>query len=216
MIINKNFFSMIVLGNFNPSILNIKFLTDKNIISNDEKVLNEKYAPIFSVINFENMKLVIDYERFQVTEEKIDSFEKNRVIDFVTKYLSILEYTPIRVAGINFNIDMKIDILKYLELIKSKKLLDILKTEQVILDIGEKHFKNKEVEIISIKSKVIYDDNNTIQIGINKKNDDIFNLNYNFELQDLEKSSKRIFFFRDNFKNIYNDFNNNLKNLIGD
>ncbi|MCJ7620623.1 MAG: hypothetical protein MUP64_10455 [Anaerolineae bacterium] len=216
MIINNNFFSMIVLGNFNPSILNRNFLISKNFNFGDEKFLDEKYAPIFSIINFEKIKILMDLDRFQVIEEKLDNFENNRVISFVNEYFNILEYTPLRVAGINFNVDVKIDILKIMKFIKTKKLFDMFRIKNIVLNIEKNINENKLDEILNIKLKAVFDNKHTIQMGINKKNNDIYNVNYNYEIICLEKKPEEIKYFKDNFNSIYEDYKNNLKTLFGD
>lgn len=216
MMINNNFFSMIVLGKFNPGILNKDFLINNKIYFDNEKLLEDKYAPILSMMNFEKIKIIMDLERLQVTEDGLDDFKKNRVVKFVDDYLNILKYTPIKISGVNFNIDVQIKTKEIINLINTKKILNIFKVDNILVDINNKIHKKLDNEILSIRIKAFLDNNHVVQLGFNKKRDDIYNLNYNYEIGDLDKNPEKRQYFVKKFNLIHKEYKDKLKNLIGD
>ncbi|MHB8280583.1 MAG: hypothetical protein ACYDIA_23500 [Candidatus Humimicrobiaceae bacterium] len=207
MFINNNFISLIFLGNFNPSILSLEFLRDKNILNIDDKLLREEAAPIFKALEFKDIKIIIDLERLQITEENIHDFKNNRIIDIANSYISVLEYTPVTVAGINFNTNCKIEnVNKILELNEDRVVLKYLKAISQRIDVSkELNLENEKYLNLNFQYKISED--KLMQINLSNTNNGTFVLNYNFEIRNLKEVKENRFFLKENFLNIYNQYN---------
>lgn len=213
MIIDNNFISIVFLGNFNPAILNKDFLEKYNILKFDEEPII-KYSPIFSNINYKNLNIIIDLDRFQIIESKINDFSKNIVINFAYSYLNILKYTPIRTAGINMNIDVKIiNIKKFLNIIDGKELLELFKVKDYRIrtdkkiNVSKEEFENFNLSYVMAKDKLV-------QIGIKKNHDNIFKVNYNNEVRSLDKNIDNKLYIKENFNKILEMFYKTTKILF--
>jgi hypothetical protein len=208
-----NFISIVYLGNFNPAILNKDFLEKYGIIEFVEEPVI-KPTPFFTNIVYRNLKFINDLERFQITEEKINNFKNNSVIKLSNEYLKILNHTPLKAMGINFNVNLKLDSLdKFTGRIKTKEIFNFFKIKKIILKneiIYEEGIeKNNSANlIIPLKKDKI------IQINIQNINEGLFQLNYNFEIRELEKNLKNRDYIKDNFDKILDNYSKILDFLF--
>lgn len=201
------------MGNFNPAILNKDFLEKYGIIEFVEEPVI-KPTPFFTNIVYRNLKFINDLERFQITEEKINNFKNNSVIKLSNEYLKILNHTPLKAMGINFNVNLKLDSLdKFTGRIKTKEIFNFFKIKKIILKneiIYEEGIeKNNSANlIIPLKKDKI------IQINIQNINEGLFQLNYNFEIRELEKNLKNRDYIKDNFDKILDNYSKILDFLF--
>jgi len=215
MIINNNFISIVFLGNFNPAILTKEFL-EKNEIIIFDKEPNISFTPVISVIETNNIKIIVDIGRFQVLERNIDDFSKNVAVAIAYKYLNILEHTPLRVVGVNFNANARIkDIESLIDFNNHKKLMEFFKTEFSTISVEKKFEKGKE-EFNSFNMLLKLSDEILTNIRIENTKNDIYRVNYNFEVRNLNKKNENKLFIKENFSEILNKFCKTNKKFFGE
>ncbi len=97
-----NFVNTVVIGKFNPAILTSGFLSTKCHMDFGNP-LREQRAPqnLFSEIAYQSITWFMDLQRFQVQEVGLGGLEDFNSPEYVSRYLELLPYTPINMAGIN-------------------------------------------------------------------------------------------------------------------
>lgn len=216
MIINNNFISIVFLGHFNPAILSKEFLKDNKIFITEERIIKENSNPIFKSIEFEKVKIIVDLDRFQVVEENVNDFSKNRVIDLAFNYIKTLKFTPIRIAGINFNFNVKIgEIKKFIDIIEKEQLFGLLNATSFVIDTKKEVDTEKE-KFLSGRLIVNIAKDKVVQIALNRTDSrDIYKVNYNYEVRDLDKVSENRLFVKNNFRNIFNQYKEIIEKMFG-
>ena len=150
-----------------------------------------------------------ELERFQVKHDSPDDFRETPIVKATHRYLSKLKFTPILVQGINFNV----------KIIQAQKIPAIQKVFHESIN-GIKSYIPKGVEyLIDTKSMVKGDSQETIlinckyyvssgvSVSINlKKIDDGLILNYNYEVEGLNKNREMVNNIKENYSHIYNYF----------
>lgn len=214
MIIKNNFFSVIFLGNFNPAILTNSFLKSTKIFESESEPSATNTTPIFRNIDFLNIRFLIDLERFQVIESDIDEFQTNKSLDIAYKYINLLKYTPLKVSGINFNFDAKItDFIPQLEVIEKNEISKILNGLYLSFNI-RKEFEGVLLSYSGYDLRVKIGEDKQMRLGVTKIGKDLFRINYNYEVRDLDKKEDNKFFIKNNFGNIFSDFKNITNTLF--
>lgn len=208
--IKNNFMSIVTLGNFNPAILDKDFLEENNIIKFDEDP-KITLTPIVCTIDYKNLKIIVDLERFQVVENKIQDFESNFILDFVYNYLDVLKYTPINIMGLNFNFIINVgDLNKIYNSEICKKINESFKAKSCIFGVTKLIEDGKEtIKRINFGFDLL--DFKTLNILIENIEENSSIVNFNFEIKNITKDSK--FYLKDNFKEILN-FHNKFKNIL--
>lgn len=208
--IKNNFISIVTLGHFNPAILNKDFLEENNILKfeEDPKIT---LTPIVCTVDYKNLKIIVDLERFQVVENNIQDFESNLILNFVYNYLDVLKYTPINIMGINFNFIINVgDLNKIYNSEICKKINGLFKAKSCIFSVT-KLIENDVETIKRINFSFDLLDSKSLNILIEniEKNSSV--VNFNFEINNITKDSR--FYLKDNFKEILN-YHNNFKNIL--
>jgi hypothetical protein len=195
----NNFISIITLGNFNPAILTPKFLSEKCGFKNENK-LKEETSPVVSSIDFDKISFLMDLERFQIVEKEISNFNETISIKLMNKYLDTLSFTPVYVMGLNLNIDVKTTPKKPVKNLNDKAyILKVLGAKELIYNSIIKYSENS-VDYISWD--IIKQNQAISRITVKKKEDNIFTINYNIEIRNIEKSRDNILFFEKDLNNI--------------
>ena len=212
---SKNFISIIYLGNFNPAILDKRFLEKNNIFNFIEEPIINK-TPVFTNFLYRNLKIIIDLERFQIIEEKIKDFHNNEAIDLAYNYFKLLQFTPLRIIGINLNSNIEINnIINFIKKIDTKDILKFFNAKEYILTTEKLFNEDKEsFKAFNLVLKIAED--KLIQVNINNINSNNYQFNYNFELRDLNKKPERITYIKDNFNEILNEYNKTINFLINE
>ena len=97
-----NYKSIVVIGGFNPTILTPPFLSKFCSFSSSHEPEGQT-TPVISEIRFGNIHFLMELNKFQIDMQKVSDFGEKYPLDIMTKYLEVLQYTPIKLLGINFN-----------------------------------------------------------------------------------------------------------------
>lgn len=206
--IKNKFLSIVTLGSFNPSILTPIFLNEQNIWQPDDSTKG-KTTPVASELNFKDVSFFTELERFQASHHNPDDFKDSPIVEAVYKYLDVLKYTPVFIQGVNFNLNLtNYHSNKIIEAVFSDPETEFFKliegVEAFQFDIKSK--VNKEYkEITSFNCKYYIDVKKTVSINI-RKLDDLITLNYNYEVEEIDKDRKRLNFIYENYIDIYGMF----------
>ena len=217
-IFEGKFFSIIFLGRQNPQILNHDFLINNKILPEDvepfdELLLKEKpkqftefvSTPILTAINYNFIKIIIEENRYQITDLRFLDPLLSPIIPITKKYFGeILKYTPLKLGGINLN-----GIIKFAD-----------KEDEEVFD--------KQFGLYHKNLLEIFGDGEDIRLGLtlsfpwNKgilevnlpKNKDCsepgaINFNYEFKYENMDSFIKNL----DDLEIIYDKFNNILDKL---
>ncbi len=207
MILGNNFISIIILGHFNPSILTRDFLENNSIVHFQEEPTNIRATALASNIEYKDVRLMMDLKLFSVFQKEIEDFTNNMILGIAYEIIDLLAYTPLKTAGINFNVSAKI--LEADRLAKNlsdkRQVLDFFGGRSFIINIGKKYEENRE-DLDSMGLQVKIDDYSSIQINIKRIKDYIYNINYNFSIGGLLERPENRDYIRNNFKNIIDKF----------
>jgi hypothetical protein len=113
----KKYFSIVFLGNQNPSILNHDFLLRNNVLPLDvhpfsgldfknlaHPPFNEAIStPVVSRLVYSNISIVVEESRLQLTDTSATQPGKSPIINIAKNYLSVLKHTPLMFGGLNLN-----------------------------------------------------------------------------------------------------------------
>lgn len=208
--IKNNFISIVVIGHFNPVILSKDFLEENNIIKFKEEP-KVKFTPIVCAIDYRNLKIIVDLERFQIVENNIEDFESNSILSFVYNYLEVLKYTPINIIGVNFNFNINIGNLNEIYSSKMhKKINESFNAKSCIFSLTKLIEDNKEtIKKINFGFNLLK--SRSINILVEKVKENLSIINFNFEIKGITKDNR--FYLKDNFKEILN-YHNNFKSIL--
>jgi len=218
MILNNNFISIVFLGYFNPAILNNNFLRENKILTIKEELVKESpLTPVFKSLEYSNLNFSMDLERFQIIERRINDFKKTKVIGVAFKYFDVLKYTPLKVCGINFNLNVKIsNIEKFLALIQGKDIIRVLNANSFVINI-KKEISEEDEKFLGYNIIVKLDRDRLIQVNLGRKEDsDIFRVNYNYEVRELDKKPDNKLYIKDNYLEILKEFDKFTKIFFKD
>ena len=204
--IKHNFLTIVTLGSFNPAILTPDFLKDQQIWTSTKDPKGTS-SPVVSNLKYGEISFFTELERFQVMHKGVKDFHKSPIIDTSYKYLEVLQYTPLLVQGINFNVNL----LQYqdnagIQAVFQDPIAGITnyaeKTDEYIIDIKTEVTKNK-IETLSINCKYYIDDGISVTINLTKLDGEMV-LNFNQEVENLRADRNRV-------KIIYNNYHSILK-----
>ncbi len=100
--ISPNSANVVVLAsNYNPSIISKEWLYQKGIFT--DTVSNFIHTPVFALIESEDLSLVVDERKLQITTKKINRDTLNKLITIATKFVDILPETPYKGLGLNYH-----------------------------------------------------------------------------------------------------------------
>lgn len=212
--LTPNFFSTVCLGDFNPSILSINFIKNNcNYIFEGHP--RSEINPVASRIVDDKISIIVEFSKFQVIREEYDDANALAVLTLASKYLTILEYTPIRALGINFHYTVS-------SFEQGKINLDFYNH---IKDVGLKISETAE-----LTSTLVYDKQGSIKlrgVDLRIKSLETFNfrttvnnlktnlsLNINFEVDGLGEYRGRIGELADRFDDITKQRDNLIKKVF--
>jgi len=197
--LKKNFISFVALGGQNPQIINVDFLKDNKIIPIDEPPFDEllkqekpftKFVstPVFSNLALGPIEFIVDEQRFQIRDTSINNWTDTKILGIAQKYYEVLEYTPLKKVGINFNSELTFETSQ--EAVKFQKLF--LPENVPILKI----ISNNDLTASIVLNYHEPDNEHNISLAINRlnetKNNRTINFNYEFYFIDWQQFNDQL------------------------
>ena len=201
-----NFVSTVVIGRFNPSILTVEFLRNEcGIEIGEGKTVSPAQVPIAREIHFreKGTQFSADLERFQVRESEISDIAEARSPEFVKIFLEKLPYTPIVACGINFSYTTCLEEADkkgfHASLANEVVLFDLFQIGSFSLDTERSHVKSKDTSTIlwNLTFEIKEGLKSAIRIRL-LEGDNVYELNHNIEVPDLEKDREQLALITDN------------------
>ena len=173
----KEFYSVVLLGNFNPSMFHPSWLKERNIIGDEDYNITDQVLVSDELTNFKvGDWLAITIQKQRAEFKILDSDKVVLMIDVITGCLGAMPITPITALGINkgYLLSLK-DENDYYKLGKSLTPLSLWESEFndpklkkiVIENINGEHFNGKSQTVIIQPADASCDKENTIDININ-------------------------------------------------
>jgi hypothetical protein len=99
-----------IIGHFNPSILRHEFLVNERRINPGQfHEESPKEAPVVSEIKYRDSRWFMDFQNFMLEQFNLNEFDAFLGVKWALQYFSVLKYTPVIVAGLNFHSVFEID-----------------------------------------------------------------------------------------------------------
>ena len=207
----NDYINLVVLGNFNPSILTHNFLTAVCGFDLGGKPTKENPPmPVIASLDYDSFSFFADLGRLQITEKNCENPKQSKLPTYLKTYLDKLPYTPITKYGANFSRNIEI---------REKKLNDI---EQKLLK--DRQYFCKALDVAEIQLEVIFDisdeaetikrwilrtmaqsDESSTTMNVQRLEDSKIKIDFNYEVN-LEKNREQVKKITDDYAKIYDIF----------
>lgn len=103
----NDYINLVVLGNFNPSILTHDFLVKKcGFDLGDKPGSKGPPMPVVASMDYDKITFFADLGRLQITEKNCKEPKLSQIPIYLNTYLQKLPYTPITKCGANFSYNL--------------------------------------------------------------------------------------------------------------
>jgi len=209
----NDYINLVVLGNFNPSILTHDFLTAVCGFDLGGKPARENPPmPVVSSLEYSKISFFADLGRLQITEKNCENPKQSKLPIYLKTYLNKLPYTPITKCGANFSYDIDIQETK-LNDIEQKlssnrqyfcKALDVAEVQlEVIFDVSDETETIKRWILRTIAQSG--ESNTTMKVQLLEGSKMKIKIDFNYEIN-LEKNREQVKKITDDYAKIYDVF----------
>ncbi len=219
----NNYINLVVLGSFNPSILNHSFLVKECEMDLGEtpKETSRPQLPVMSSLEYENIQFFIDLGRLQITEKNCEDPKESKIPRYLENYLRKLPYTPITKAGTNlsYRLDIekkKIDQIEELLKINRSEICGSLKLGNLGIDISFSLDSEKEtISSWTIKTFLAEKNVSTLmKFHYDSENKPV--VDYNYEISGIDKDKEKIQNLTTHYGEIVDFSVNQILKVFGD
>lgn len=103
----NDYINLVVLGNFNPSILTHDFLVKECGFDLGSKPISKSLPmPVVTSLDYNKISFFADLGRLQITEKNCKEPKSSQLPIYLNTYLEKLPYTPIAKCGANFSYEL--------------------------------------------------------------------------------------------------------------
>lgn len=213
--ISANFQSAVIIGAFNPMILTPDFLKNACGFKSDHKPKGQT-TPVASEIVFGNIHFLADLNKFQITVQGVNTFEEPFPWDLAVKYLSILQYTPLQMAGVNFNYTLSdFPVAALREMLKDPWTIGSqlgIDPTQLVFTLRKRNSDGLEIEDLTVVHSVLGDIKNSVKFLLEGSS---VIVNNNFEIGSLSDDRHRMSAITDHFSELVG-LNQGLVDKVGE
>lgn len=210
-----NFKSLVAIGSFNPSILSPEFLKEYCEFRSAHEP-NGRNTPVITEIVFGDIQFLMELDKFQVMIKNIEGFDNDYPMDVVLKYFEVLEYTPIKLFGVNYNYTIKgVDTATISQIAETPNCIGEkfgFDPNWVAIKLVKQESDQLKANEIAIKHQFNSDIKNSIEILIKK---DSLVINNNFEINNLQTDKSRIILLKRHYQELHNCNNKFVEVLKG-
>ena len=204
--------NLVVLGNFNPSILTHKFLTTEcGFVDLGNKPTEENPPmPVVASLGYGDISFFADLGRLQITEKNCGNPKQSKLPGYLATYLEKLPHTPITKCGANFSYDIEVQGIK-LNQIEQKlssnrqcfcKTLDAAEIQlEVIFSVND---KTEAVKKWILRTSAQSGESNTT-MTVQRTDDSKIKIDFNYEIN-IEQSRDRITKITQDYAKVYDLF----------
>ena len=207
----NNHINVVVLGNFNPSILTHKFLvTECGFALGNKPTKETPSMPVIASLEYDGVSFFADLGRFQITEKNCKEPKQSKLPNYLGTYLEKLPHTPITKCGANFSYNVEIEEAK-LNQIEQKllsnrqyfcKTLDATEIQiEVIFSVND---KTETVKKWILRTNTQSGESSTI-MTVQQAEDSKVRIDFNYEVN-LAENREQIKKITDNYVDVYEVF----------
>jgi hypothetical protein len=204
--------SLIALGNFNPAIVTPDFLTKTCELELGKPTdQSSPFIPVHRSLQFKNLKITLDIDRFQLQEIMDKDIDKTRVLEIFNVFYEKLPYTPIHTVGINVNGGIYFEENDNIKEI-TKKITSFETYKQFykvdLINVTEGYqVSNREKKWLHMSVRT--DDPSGIVKAFQAKSEkDGATLNFNYEINNLSTSNSKLSLLSNSYSQFHLDFQN--------
>ncbi len=208
-----NYKSTVTIGGFNPTILTPDFLRECCSYKSEHTPKGQT-TPVLTEIKFGNVHFLMELNKFQIQLLDIKDFSELFPLDLIEKYLDVLQYTPLKLFGINLNysvydinIDHVVSLLKDPFSVGSN--LGIV-PYSVLLGAKKPNGDGLSLNELTIVHQIDNDIKNSIKFSVKT---DCVTINNNFEVDRLESDRTRTKLLTSRYEEILSKNDELLKKL---
>jgi hypothetical protein len=195
--ISYNFISLIAVGNFNPAIATLDFLTKVCELDLGELIKESPPdIPIHKALRFKNLSLIVDLDRLVIKQAEIEDISRAKVLGIFNVYYDKLPRTPLKAVGVNINCNLTFETdteaNSFEEKVKNPLAsLDFFRANAV--DVNE-NSRRTESETIWKGTTYRIENLNGLNWQISaSRTKDLFDVNFNYEVDNLlQEPSKKL------------------------
>lgn len=220
--LSNKYINLVVLGNFNPSILTHKFLVDEcGFNLGDKPTRCAPSNPVVASLDYDGISFLADLGRFQITEKKCTDPKSSQLPSYLSVYLDKLQYTPITKCGSNFRYDLTIEksraetIQQWLKNDRNE-FCEILKLKAVDLEVCFV-LDNKEEKVRTWTLKTVRTEYNaTTKMTLSRSGEQgsIVRIDFNYEVTNLDRNKKLLESITVNYPNVVDLFSYQVEKIF--
>lgn len=207
----NNHINVVVLGNFNPSILTHKFLvTECGFALGNKPTKETPSMPVVASLEYDDVSFFADLGRLQITEKNCKEPKQSKLPNYLGTYLEKLPHTPIIKCGANFSYNVEIEEKKLNQI--EKKLssnrqyfctaLDATEIQiEVIFSVND---KTETVKKWILRTNTQPGESSTI-MTVQQAEDSKVRIDFNYEIN-LEKDREQVKKITGDYAKVYDLF----------
>ncbi len=207
----NNYINLVVLGNFNPSILTHRFLVQECGFDLGDKPTKENPPmPVIASLEYGNLSFFADLGRLQMAEKNCKNPRQSKLPNYLGTYLEKLPHTPIIKCGANFSYDVEVEETK-LKQLEQKLSGDrqyfhrAIGTPEIQLEV----FFNISDKIETVKKWILRtagrSDESSRTMTVQQGDGSNVRIDFNYEIN-VEQNRDRITKFTRNYAGVYDSF----------
>jgi len=187
-----NYKSVVIIGSFNPMILTPSFLRDSCGFKSEHEPKGQT-TPVASEIRLGNTHFLAELSKLQITVQDLDSFDSLFPWDLAARYLDILKYTPLNMAGVNFNYALSgFDMTSLQNILQNPwevgAKLDLDPTGMIFI-LRKHNSEELGLSDLTVVHQVYDNMKNTVKLTFDSP---VLTINSNFEVDKLDSDREKI------------------------
>lgn len=217
----NKYINLVVLGSFNPAILTHEFLVREcGFDLRHEPNLKGPTIPVVASLEYDNITFFADLGRMQITERDCEKPKSSKIPDYTQTYLEKLPYTPISKCGANFSYTLNIDKSRLSQIndwLSSKRgeFCKVLQSDCIGLEISFELENDKQVvKGWTLRNQQTDHNTTTILKVIYPETDNQVKVDFNFEVNDLDKDRKRLQIITAKYNTVFNIFQEQIEKIF--
>jgi len=194
----NDYINLVVLGNFNPSILTHDFLVKEcGFDLGSEPSSKGPSIPVVASLDYDKISFLADLGRLQITEKSCKEPKVSQLPIYLNAYLQKLPYTPITKCGANLSYELTAEKARLENIgqwLRSdrNKFCKILQLKTINFEVCfALDDKQEKIENWVVRTKIIeYEAATMMKVSYVSGSDNTIKVDFNYEVGNLEKDKK--------------------------
>jgi hypothetical protein len=216
----NDYINLVVLGNFNPSILTHGFLVKEcGFDLGTEPTSKNPPVPVISSLDYDKITFFADLGRLQITEKNCKEPELSQIPIYLNTYLQKLPYTPITKCGANFSYNLTVENTRLENIEKwlrneRNKFCESLELKMVDLEV---YFvvdgKQEKIKNWVLRTKTAQYCASTM-IKVSNIDDNSIKVDFNYEVGNLDQDKELIASVTTNYTKVVDLFKHQVEKIF--